>query len=324
MKVLITGAAGYLGSQLTMHLINKGIEVIAYDNMMYNRESLLLCFNHPNLNIVQADVRDLSIAKKHLQNCDYLIYLAGIVGDSACKTAPAISKEVNTTAIIDFLKISDKSEIKNSIFISTCSNYGISNPNELVNEQTKLNPLSEYSNYKIEIENYLINQYNAPYTILRLGTLCGISSRMRFDLLINEMCKLASLGRDIHIYTPQAWRPYLTLEEASQSIEKVLLSETKFTNNEIYNIVSENLQKSDLINLIRHVCPDASIKITDKAPDLRDYRVDGNKFNKIFGNFKSNSIKIEIEKMCYAIKNNFFEDIDSNKHSAIPLGSSST
>ena len=111
---------------------------------------------------------------------------------------------------------------------------------------------------------------------------------MRFDLLINEMCKLASLGRDINIYTPKAWRPYLTLEEASQSIEKILLSEKKYFDKQIYNIVSENLQKSDLINLIKNVCPDASIKITDKAPDLRDYRVNGNKYNKIFGNFKSN------------------------------------
>ena len=147
MKVLITGAAGYFGSQLTFHLLNRGFEVIAYDNMLYNRESLLLGINHPKLKIVCADVRNETLAETCLSNCDSLIYLAGIVGDDACKTVPKQAKEINTTAIVNFFKIAEKQNIANTIFISTCSNYGISNPNELVTEENKLNPLSEYSKY---------------------------------------------------------------------------------------------------------------------------------------------------------------------------------
>ncbi len=318
MNILITGAAGYLGSQLTRHLLCEGHDVIAFDNMFYGGEALLFGYSSPALEIVRGDVRNASAIKEQIQKADCLIYLAGIVGEPACNTAPDIAEEINLVAPGNCLHLAEESEIKQVIFISTCSNYGVSAPNALANESSDLNPLSGYAEAKVSTEAYLLGQFTKPCTILRLGTLCGPSTRMRFDLLVNEIARACALNQEIEIYTPEAWRPYLSLRDAIRCIGKVVDNPPR-SGTEVYNVVAENLTKSALINTVHKHYPDMQVHYVDKVPDLRDYRVDGSRFIHRFGNLPTTSIEQTFLEVAKAVEQGIFQNPESPIHSAIPI-----
>ena len=318
MKVLITGAAGYLGSQLVNYLLLKGHQVKAFDIMYYGAESLLFGINNNNLEIIKGDIRNKDEIDNAMKSVDCVVHLAAIVGEPACNTNKPLSWSINYDAAKLVIDIANINELKNIIFVSTCSNYGVSDPDELANESSPLNPLSDYAKAKISVEKYLSNSCTIPFTILRLGTLCGLSLSMRFDLLVNEMARSAALGQEIEVYSPNAWRPYLHMNDVIHSIEKIVITDDKSINGDIFNVVGCNLKKSDLVKIVHKYYPDTKIKITDKVPDLRDYRVNGNKFSKKFGEFEQNSIEKAFLEVANAVKDGYFLDPESSIHSAIP------
>ncbi len=316
MKILITGAAGYLGSQLTSYMLLKGHQIRAFDNMYYGGESLLFGINNKNLEIVRGDVRNEEQLNKAMESVDCVIHLAGIVGEPACNLDKSFAWEINHDAAIKLVDLVGQNNIKKMVFISTCSNYGVSKPNELVDENSQLNPLSDYAKAKVAVEKYIMNSSKVSYSILRLGTLCGLSARMRFDLMINEIGAAIALDKEIDIYTPQSWRPYVTVNDAAVAIEKIVGANENLVNKNIFNIVSCNLQKLQIVEMVLKNFPQAKIKITDKAPDLRDYKVNGDKFTNIFGKFDEKAIENTFLKVVNSVKNQYFYDSQSAIHTA--------
>ena len=151
------------------------------------------------------------------------------------------------------------------IFISTCSNYGVSKPGELADEDSPLNPLSDYARAKVECEKLILAAPPPPATtVLRFGTICGLSGRMRFDLLVSEMAKKCARGESIDIFSPEAWRPFLHVVDAARVIEHVLKSSPNQTARRVFNVVGENYQKQGLVDLARRYFPDVDIKVTNK------------------------------------------------------------
>jgi nucleoside-diphosphate-sugar epimerase len=318
MKILVTGAAGYFGSQLVSRLLTKGYKVRAFDQMYYGGESLLFAINNNNLEIVKGDIRNKEQVNQAMKSVDCVVHLAGIVGESACNVDKTLSWSINCDGAKIVVDAANANKLQKIIFTSTCSNYGVSKPNELVDENSELNPLSDYAKAKIVVEEYLFSTCKIPFTILRFGTLCGVSSSMRFDLLINEMSRAAALGDEIEIYTPQAWRPYLHISDAASSIEKIIASDSKLVDKNIFNVVGQNLKKADLVDVVLKHYPNAKVKITDKVPDLRDYRVSGDKFNKIFGALQEDSIEKAFLEVANAVEKGYFFDPKSPTHSAGP------
>ncbi len=288
-KVLVTGAAGYIGSILVRLLLNKGYEVIAYDNLRFGGESLVELFNNKNFRFIKADVRDTEKIKEAINGIDYVVHLAAIVGDPACAKEPELAKEINLEATENIYKVSEEYGVKRFVFASTCSNYGKMKDSEgYVDETSPLRPVSLYAETKVQVELFLLNQPKTNIckpVILRFSTVYGVSPRMRFDLTVNEFTRDLTLGKELIIYGEQFWRPYCHVQDLARSVVLALESPEEKVAFEVFNVgdTNENYQKRMIVEEIKKVVPDAKIKYVQKDEDPRDYRVSFEKIKKQLG-----------------------------------------
>src|SRR5262249_36270488 len=156
------------------------------------------------------------------------------------------------------------------------SNYGVSDPDVLADEDAPLRPLGVYAQSKVDAElAALAHQGRTSVVVLRLGTICGLSTRMRFDLLVNDMARAAVLGESIAIFAPDAWRPFLHIRDAGRVVEWAIGQPVASIAGRVFNVVGENYQKKGLAALARRLYPGVSIALTDAVPDARDYRASG-------------------------------------------------
>ena len=154
MKVLVFGGEGYIGKVLVKQLVNKNYKVTSYDNLIYFSRKIT---NNRNYNFIYGDIIDSKNIKKIINNYDYAIILAGLVGDPVTKKYKNLSKRINYRGIRSLIKICSNSNLKKVIFVSTCSNYGIVPNNIKPNENYKLQPLSLYSKDKVQAEKYIMS-----------------------------------------------------------------------------------------------------------------------------------------------------------------------
>ena len=248
-NVLVIGGQGYIGNIVCEDLIKKNYKIISIDNRIYNQKidvNFLKNKNYKNYNFsISKKKTILNIANK----CYYIIFLASAVGDPITKKYPIISTKINEKFTLSLLKTLSKASIKKLIFISTCSNYGISN--KVVNEKSKLKPLSVYAKNKVMIERFLLNKknfYNYPIVILRFATAFGWSPRMRFDLTINEFVRNFVFKENFDLYDPFTWRPYCHVKDFSRIIIKVIKNKS-LINRDVFNVGSNlnNFTKNQVI-----------------------------------------------------------------------------
>jgi nucleoside-diphosphate-sugar epimerase len=294
MKILVTGAAGYIGSVLVSQLLNKGFSVRGLDILNFGGESLLTFFNHPNFEFIKGDIRIEDTIKNALKDVYGVVHLAAIVGEPACDQQPDLAKQTNLLASKLLFNLSATSDsVKKFIFASTCSNYGKMSDNESCTEDSKLNPLSLYAELKIEFEKYLLDSKTRNDfipTALRFSTVYGLSPRIRFDLTINEFIKEVAMNRELVIFGKQFWRPYCHVEDLASACVLVLESEASLVDHNVFNVgdTRENYQKQMIAEEILKLVPDARIKYMPKENDPRDFRVD---FSKI-----KNKLRFSIKK----------------------------
>ncbi|HVY12645.1 MAG TPA: SDR family oxidoreductase [Alphaproteobacteria bacterium] len=317
MKILVTGGCGYVGSQVTAHLLAEGHTVRVFDGLLYGAEPLLPFASHPKFELVVGDVRKADQLKAAMDGMEACVHFAAMVSEQACKAEPAYSWAVNHDAVKTISDLAN-GRLKKLIFISTCSNYGVSAPGVEADEDAPLNPLSDYARAKVAAEKFLLEHSTVPaFTTLRFSTICGLSGRMRFDLLVNEIAREAVMGRPVQIYAPQAWRPYLHAYDAARAVATVLGAAPEQVHKKTFNIVSENLRKIDLLDIAKKHVPNVKHTIVEKAPDLRDYQVSGARFEKAF-NFKcTRTIEAAFVEVADAVKNGLFRDPDEVRHTAL-------
>jgi len=279
MKILITGAAGYIGSVLTPSLLKIGHEVIALDNFMYNQTSLLDCCHNKKFHLIKGDVRDNKLISKLIQGVDFIIPLACIVGVPACDKDPIAAKTINLDSIKTLLKLRNKNQ--GIIFPNTNSGYGIGKKDIYCNENSPLKPISFYGRLKVGAEKEIINSGNA--IALRLATVFGLSPRMRLDLLVNDFVHRAVHDRFLVIFEGHFKRNYIHIRDV---VRAFVYSINNFKNmkNHVYNVglSNANLSKIELCQEIKKQLPD--FYFTEAAvgqdPDKRNYIVSNAKIEK--------------------------------------------
>ena len=188
-KIFITGGAGYVGSALTPHLLAKGYKVTVFDLMIYGDD---LIKNHENLTLIKGDIRDLELLKKVIPGNDVVIHLACISNDPSFELNPKLGKSINLDAFEPLVQISKENSIKRFIYASSSSVYGLKDEKN-VHEKMKLEPLTDYSKFKVDCENILqkYNSSNFTTTIIRPATVCGYAPRQRLDVIVNILTNLA-------------------------------------------------------------------------------------------------------------------------------------
>lgn len=282
-KVLVTGAAGYIGSVLTMQLIEAGYHVRGFDLLKFGGESLLGIYNHPKFELLKGDIRSNADCLKAIQGIDAVVHLAAIVGDPACAKQPDLATETNWTATKNIFDLCAESHsVKKFVFASTCSNYGKMDGDGYLNEDSPLRPVSLYAELKVRFEEYLLDSKPAnglAATSLRFSTVYGLSPRVRFDLTVNEFIREVTFGNELVVYGKEFWRPYCHVWDLAQSCVLILQSKPEKVGQKVFGVgdTAENYQKMMIVDEILKIVPDAKIKYVHKDEDPRDYRVDFSK-----------------------------------------------
>jgi len=273
MRVLITGGAGYIGSELVAHLINE-YQVTVLDNMMYDRTSLLRYTTYPNFTFVNGDVRDTRTLTKLVSEHDIIIPLAALVGFPLCDKDPKAAVEINFGA--NRIIASEKSDDQILIYPCTNSGYGVAK-NGICTEKSPLNPVSLYGKTKVQAEQ--VYQDTTGCTTFRLATVFGPSSRMRSDLLVNNFVWRAMQDRLLVLYECEFMRNYVHIQDVCRAFKHVINNWTH-CKDETYNLGNDslNMNKLQLAQEISHHLPLEIIQAEFTSdPDVRDYIVSSEK-----------------------------------------------
>jgi len=270
-RILVTGGAGYLGSILVPALLARGCPVTVVDNFMYGQTSLLDCCANENLSIVRGDARDERLMLPLLKKADVIMPLACLVGAPLCAQRPIEARSINLDAILMLLKNASKSQ--RFISPTTNSGYGVGQAGVFCTEETPMNPISLYGVLKVELEQALLA---AGAVSLRLATVCGVSPRMRLDLLVNDFTYRAVVDRFIVLFEAHFKRNYIHVRDVARAFLHAF-DHFDTMKGQAYNVglSDANLSKMELCHEIRKQVPDFTIleAPVGQDPDQRNYIV---------------------------------------------------
>lgn len=271
-KILVVGGAGYLGGAVTDLLIKSAdqYEARVYDNLTYEDD-----YRKP-VDFIFGDILDHEKLKLYLDWADAVIWLAAIVGDGASSIDEVLTVQINQESL-KWLKENFKKRI---IFTSTCSVYGAQD--EMLDESSKINPISLYAFAKVKAEKYL---EDSDSIIFRLGTLFGMSdifSRIRLDLVVNLMTARAHNTGKISVFGGDQYRPLLHVRDAAKAILQAI-ELPKTDKAQIYNLRTVNAKIVEVAEHVKKHFVDLKIEKTDMSfEDARNYKVSRDKAEKIF------------------------------------------
>lgn len=322
-KILVTGAAGYIGSVLVRQLLDKGYSVRGVDALYFGGESLLSVYNHAQFEFIKADLRYAHTLPGILDSVTDIVHLAAIVGDPACAKQPELASEINWVATKNLFDLaSSKPGVNHFVFASTCSNYGKMDGDGFVSEESPLNPVSLYAELKVKFERYLLEYEGRKDfipTALRFSTVYGLSPRMRFDLTVNEFVREVATGKELEVFGEQFWRPYCHVEDLAAACVKVIESDPILVRNNVFNVgdTNENYQKKMIVDEITKVIPGLKVRYIHKTEDPRDYRVDFTKINKELGFKISKTLLDGVRELNDVIANGLITDPYSSTYKNI-------
>jgi len=278
-RVLITGAAGYIGSILVPALLAQGDEVIALDT--YSRNDTVFAFlcADPRFEPVRGDARDEDLIKRLIAKADVVIPLAALVGAPLCKQDPINATTTNLDAIRMLLRHVSKQQ--RVLYPTTNSGYGIGRPGQFCTEETPLNPISLYGRTKVDAEKAILDGGNG--ITLRLATVFGMAPRMRIDLLVNDFTYRAVTDRAVVIFEGDAKRNYIHVRDVASAFLHALRNYDTM-NADPYNVglSTANLSKIELCAKIKEFVPEF-VWLTapiGEDPDKRDYIVSNEKIER--------------------------------------------
>ena len=270
-KILITGGAGYVGAVLTPYLLNKGHKITVIDLMIYGEKVL---DKNPNLRIIKGDIRDTSLLERELPNHDIVIHLACISNDPSFELNPKLGRSINLDAFTPLVEIAKKNLVKRFIYASTSSVYGIKKEID-VDETMSLEPLTDYSKYKVDCEVILKKYISEDFTpiIIRPATVCGYSPRQRLDVVVNILTNLAYHKRSVSVFGGKQLRPNIHIEDMAKAYEALIEAPKSKVSGEIFNVGYENRSVFDLANTVKKVIGnDVSLKLSP-TNDNRSYHI---------------------------------------------------
>ena len=289
MKILITGNMGYVGSVLVRHLrsVFPKSQLIGYD-LGYFAHSLTAVSSLPETVLdrqIFGDVRQFP--ESLLEGIDAVVHLAAISNDPMGHRFEAVTEEINHRSGVEIAKLSLKNGVKHFVFASSCSVYGAAEGGPR-KESDPLNPLTAYARSKIATENFLSQwgQDRMTVTSLRFATACGMSERLRLDLVLNDFVAGAlATGKITVLSDGTPWRPLIEVRDMARAIEWAITREPSEGGRYLSvnaGSATWNYQVRDLAQAVASQINGVEVSInTNAAPDKRSYQVDFSLFKRL-------------------------------------------
>ena len=286
MVILVTGGAGYVGTRLANYLSQKGHNVRVLDNLTYGN-----CGLFPSIDLYVGDITVPIDIEKAVKDVDSVYHLAAISNDPTGNLNEAVTEAVNYIGSINVLDAAKNAGVKQFIFASSSSVLGIQE-GENVTEETVPNPITVYSRTKLKAEKEILAAASDNFitTAIRPATICGVSPRQRFDLVINNLTGLAFFEKKIIIHGGDQRRPNLTMEEMLRIYEMLIDPNIDRTliNGPVFNAGWANMtvrQMAELVALQVARTQNLEPVQIETAPviDQRDYHITSKKIETILG-----------------------------------------
>jgi nucleoside-diphosphate-sugar epimerase len=287
MRVLVTGHKGYIGTVMVPMLLGAGHEVVGLDSDLFQA-----CTFSPGIHAVpelQLDLRD--IQPEHLEGFDAMVHLAALSNDPLGDLNPEFTYAINHAASVRLARLAKSCGVKRFLYSSSCSSYGKAG-DELVAETAELRPITAYAISKVRVEQDVARLADDSFspTFLRNATAYGVSPRLRFDLVLNNLVAWAFTEGRVHIKSDGTpWRPIVHIEDISRAFLAVLIAPREVIHNQALNVgqTEENYRIRDLARIVQEVVPGSRIEYAkDGGPDPRCYRVDFGKIHRLLPEFK--------------------------------------
>jgi len=288
-SVFITGGAGYVGAMLVPRLLQEGHRVTVLDLMIYGEDVLP---KNPALTVIKGDIRNQELMKSSIQGHDVVIHLACISNDPSFELNPELGRSINLDPFRPMVEISKNAGVKRFFYASSSSVYGIKDePN--VHEDMSLEPLTDYSVFKMNCEEILSEYQSDEFTTttIRPATVCGYSPRQRLDVVVNILTNLAYHKREISVFGGAQLRPNIHIADMVEIYVVLLNAPKEKIAGEIFNGGYENHSVLQLAETVRDVIGEDVVLKTTPTDDNRSYHVSSKKIADVLGFTGSHTIK---------------------------------
>ena len=278
MRVLLTGHSGYIGTVMLPMLIAEGHDVVGLDSDLF--EQCTFGGGIVDVPALRKDVRD--IEGSDLKGFDAVIHLAGLSNDPLGDLNPTLTYEINHLASVRLATLAKEAGVARFIFSSSCSNYGAGGE-DLLNEESSFNPVTPYGVSKVRVEQDVAKLAGPDFspTFLRNATAYGVSPRLRFDLVLNNLVAWAFTTGRVYIKSDGTpWRPIVHIEDISRAFIAVLHAPREVVHNKAFNVGrnEDNYRIRELADIVKETVPGCHIEYAqDAGPDKRCYRVDSSR-----------------------------------------------
>jgi nucleoside-diphosphate-sugar epimerase len=288
MRILLTGHNGYIGTVMAAMLRSAGHEVVGLDTNFF--EDCVLGPARSRIQETKKDLRDIS--PQDLKNFDAVIHLAALSNDPLGDLEPRLTYDINLQATIRLARLAREAGVARFLYSSSCSIYGASGADDLLDEEAPMRPITPYAESKVKAEEELRKMADEHFSpiYLRNATAYGFSPRLRGDIVLNNLTAWAyTTGKILIMSDGTPWRPIAHVEDISQAFLLCLTAPRDIIHNQAINIgaATENYQVRDLAEIVKETVPNATVVYEGKTgPDPRNYRVDFTKLTRLLPGFK--------------------------------------
>jgi nucleoside-diphosphate-sugar epimerase len=287
MRVLVTGHLGYIGTVMVPMLIAARHEVTGLDSDLYERCTFGAAV--PEVPQIRKDIRDVEPAD--LVGYQAVIHLAALSNDPLGNLNPELTYQINHVASVRLANIAKEVGVERFLFSSSCSTYGAAG-DAMLTEEAKFNPVTPYGHSKVLVEQDVAKLADSNFspTFLRNATAYGVSPRLRFDIVLNNLVAWAFTSGLVYLKSDGTpWRPMIHIEDISRAFIAVLTAPREVIHNQAFNVGvnEENYRIRDLAQIVQETVPECRIEYApDAEPDKRTYRVDFSKIANALPEFK--------------------------------------
>jgi nucleoside-diphosphate-sugar epimerase len=312
MKILVTGGAGYIGSVLVRELLRQGYGVRVFDALYFGKSSLSDIEN--KIEIIQGDVREFP--SEVLEDVSAVIHMGSLSNDPTAEFDPKSNHEINCEGTKLVAEACKRAGVKRMTFASSAAVYGF-HVGGVADEEFRTNPQSEYAQSKLDAEKALLKMADGGFcpVILRQATVYGLSTRMRWDLVVNTMTKDAFDKKKLTVFCEgENWRPLVSVNDVAKAHIKCMEAQESDVRGQIFNLVYDNLMILEIAGLMKGYLgkkQKIEVEVLSGSKESRSYRVSGEKIKRVLGFEPRSGMEDAVNEIYSALMQGRYTDFEN-------------